>query len=64
MLDLIQPSSGYIKNKNIIVSESEEWKPFTSSFIDESFLIGYLTAEEFDEWVRPEDMIGSLKSWI
>lgn len=23
--------------------------------------LGYLTAEEFDEWVRPEDMIGSLK---
>ncbi len=22
--------------------------------------LGYLTAEEFDEWVRPEDMIGSL----
>ena len=27
--------------------ESEDWKPFTSSFIDESFLIGYLTAEEY-----------------
>lgn len=23
--------------------------------------LGYVTAEEFDEWVRPEDMIGSLK---
>ncbi len=20
--------------------------------------LGYLTAEEFDEWVRPEDMVG------
>ncbi len=47
LLDLIQPSSGYIKNNNIVVNESEEWKPFTSSFIDESFLIGYLTAEEY-----------------
>lgn len=47
LLDLIQPSSGYIKNNHIIVNESEEWKPFTSSFIDESFLIGYLTAEEY-----------------
>ena len=27
--------------------KSEEWKPFTSAFIDESFLIGYLTAEEY-----------------
>lgn len=47
LLDLIQPSSGYIKNNDILVHESEGWKPFTSSFIDESFLIGYLTAEEY-----------------
>lgn len=47
MLDLIQPTTGNIFNKDITVSESEEWKPFTSSFIDESFLIGYLTPEEY-----------------
>lgn len=47
LLDLIQPTTGYIKNNDILVSESEDWKPFTSSFIDESFLIGYLTAEEY-----------------
>ena len=28
---------------------------------EESVNLGYLTAEEFDEWVRPEDMCGSLK---
>ncbi len=47
LLDLIQPTTGQIDNKGIIVSQSEDWKPFTSSFIDESFLIGYLTAEEY-----------------
>ncbi|PJB16200.1 MAG: ATP-binding protein, partial [Flavobacteriaceae bacterium CG_4_9_14_3_um_filter_33_16] len=47
LLDLIQPTSGHIKNNGILVHESEDWKPFTSSFIDESFLIGYLTAEEY-----------------
>ncbi len=47
LLDLIQPSSGFIKNNNIQVNTSEAWKPFTSAFIDESFLIGYLTAEEY-----------------
>lgn len=47
LLDLIKPSSGYIKNNQVLVHESEDWKPFTSSFIDESFLIGYLTAEEY-----------------
>jgi len=47
LLDLIQPSSGNITNNEVVVNESEAWKPFTSSFIDESFLIGYLTAEEY-----------------
>ena len=47
LLDLIQPSSGFIKNNDIQVNTSEAWKPFTAAFIDESFLIGYLTAEEY-----------------
>jgi ABC-2 type transport system ATP-binding protein len=47
LLDLIQPTTGHIKNHDVLVHESEDWKPFTSSFIDESFLIGYLTAEEY-----------------
>lgn len=47
LLDLIQPTSGRIINNDIQVNKSEGWKPFTSSFIDESFLIGYLTPEEY-----------------
>jgi len=47
LLDLIRPTTGKITNKNIVVNKSEEWKTFTSSFIDESFLIGYLTPEEY-----------------
>jgi len=47
LLDLIQPTTGRIKSNGIVVSESENWKPFTSAFIDESFLIGYLTPEEY-----------------
>lgn len=47
LLDLIQPTTGSISNNEIIVNTSEDWKPFTSAFIDESFLIGYLTAEEY-----------------
>ena len=47
LLDLIPPTTGHIKNNDVLVSESEAWKPFTSAFIDESFLIGYLTAEEY-----------------
>ncbi len=47
LLDLIQPTSGHIKSNEIQVNKSEDWKPFTAAFIDESFLIGYLTAEEY-----------------
>ncbi|WP_418639609.1 ABC transporter ATP-binding protein [Winogradskyella sp.] len=47
LLDLIKPTTGNITSNNVVVDESEDWKPFTSSFIDESFLIGYLTPEEY-----------------
>ena len=51
LLDLIRPTTGLITSNNIVVSESEDWKNFTGSFIDESFLIGYLTAEEYFEFI-------------
>ena len=47
LLDLIQPTTGHILNNGVQVNTSEDWKPFTSAFIDETFLIGYLTAEEY-----------------
>ncbi|WP_338646765.1 ABC transporter ATP-binding protein [Flavobacterium sp. KS-LB2] len=47
LLDLIQPSTGNIINNEIQVNTSESWKPFTASFLDESFLISYLTPEEY-----------------
>ncbi len=47
ILDLIQPTTGKILNNDIQVDSSEAWKPLTSAFIDESFLIGYLTPEEY-----------------
>ena len=28
---------------------------------EEAVRLGYVTPEQFDEWVRPEDMVGSLK---
>ncbi|WP_431108181.1 ABC transporter ATP-binding protein [Winogradskyella poriferorum] len=47
LLDLIKPTTGSITSNDVIVDKSEDWKPFTSAFIDESFLIGYLTPEEY-----------------
>jgi len=51
ILDLIRPSSGKITNKNIDVCHNEEWKNFTSAYLDESFLIGYLKPEEYFEFI-------------
>ena len=43
LLDLIEPSSGSIQIDGIQVNKSENWKNKVSAFIDDSFLIGYLT---------------------
>ena len=47
LLDLIEATSGTVEINNIMVHQSEAWKPFISAFIDESYLIGYLTVEEY-----------------
>ena len=47
LLDLIKPSTGEVLNNDINVRTSEDWKNFTSAFLDESFLIGYLMPEEY-----------------
>ena len=51
LLDLIVASKVSIENMGIEVSKSENWKEFTGAFIDESFIIGYLTAEEYFNFI-------------
>ncbi len=51
LLDLIRPTTGAITNHDIVVNQSEDWKNFTGSFIDESFLIGYLTPNEYFDFI-------------
>ena len=51
LLDLIRPTTGSITNHDIVVNQSEAWKNFTGSFIDESFLIGYLTPDEYFDFI-------------
>ena len=47
LLDLIKPTKGIVTNNGINVRESEDWKTFSSAYLDESFLIGYLMPEEY-----------------
>lgn len=47
ILDLLKPDAGIVSIDNINPSESEEWKKQTGAYIDEGFLIDYLTPEEY-----------------
>lgn len=51
LLDLIQPSTGSISSNGIEIHTSEKWKTFTAAFLDESFLIGYLTPDEYFQFI-------------
>ncbi len=47
MLDLIRPEKGEVLSRDQNVADSDEWKSYTASFLDEGFLIDYLTPEEY-----------------
>ncbi|MDL2323434.1 ATP-binding cassette domain-containing protein [Bacteroidales bacterium OttesenSCG-928-A17] len=47
ILDLLKADSGMVLSKGVDVSKSEDWKSYTGSFIDNRFLIEFLTPEEF-----------------
>ena len=47
ILDLLKADEGSVHIGDIDVSKSEEWKQHTGAFIDDSFLIDYLTPEEY-----------------
>lgn len=49
---------GYYKAAEIAQTAHKEGKTLKETAV----ALGYLTAEEFDEWVRPEDMVGELPS--
>ena len=47
LLDLIRSDEGEILSKGNLVTTTEEWKSYTAAYIDEGFLIDYLTPEEY-----------------
>lgn len=46
-LDLLKADQGNVTVEGVDVSKSEEWKKITGAFIDDGFLIDYLSPEEF-----------------
>lgn len=57
MLDLVKTTEGEViicranTDKNINPAVSEEWKSFTGAYINEGFLIDFLSAEEYFHFV-------------
>ena len=47
MLDLLKADNGFVRIGETEVSSSEAWKETTGAYLDESFLIDYLTPEEY-----------------
>ncbi|MDF1694530.1 MAG: ABC transporter ATP-binding protein [Saprospiraceae bacterium] len=57
ILDLIKASEGSVLTKGSDVSKTEDWKSYTSAFLDETFLIDFLTPNEYF------DFVGGLHNW-
>ena len=51
MLDLLKADNGSVHIGETNVAVNEEWKAQTGAFIDDGFLIDYLTPEEYFEFV-------------
>ena len=51
LLDLLKPDQGNVTLDNIDVQQSEDWKTFTGAYIDNGFLIDFLTPEEYFEFI-------------
>lgn len=51
ILDLIKADSGAVTSKEKDVKQSEHWKSYTGSYLDEGFLIDFLTPEEYFEFL-------------
>ncbi len=73
ILDLIRADSGRVLSKGKDVSMNEEWKTYTGSYLDEGFLIDYMTPAEYFMFVGKlngmssgdvEQFIENLKSFF
>lgn len=73
LLDLVRPTTGEVLLNNKNVHDNYEWKRYVGSFLDESFLISYLTPDEYFSFVGElhgygaEDLkifLGSLEEFL
>jgi fumarate hydratase class II len=58
LVTALNPKIGYYKAAEIANTAHENG----TTLKEEAVNLGYLTASEFDEWVKPEKMVGNLDS--
>jgi ABC-2 type transport system ATP-binding protein len=51
ILDLIRPNTGTVLSRGFNVTKTENWKLYTGSFLDDGFLIDFLTPEEYFQFI-------------
>ena len=73
LLDLVKADRGKVLSNEKNVSENEGWKNYTAAYIDEGFLIPYLTPEEYFYFVGKlnnrskadvDEMLAGLKTFF
>jgi len=69
ILDLIRPDSGEVLSNGENVMGHENWKNYTAAYLDEGFLIDYLTPEEYFYFIgglhkqTPAHVVGFLATY-
>lgn len=69
ILDLIRATKGRVFINEIPVAKTEDWKELVAAYIDESFTIGYLTPDEYFEFIgelrgmNPKDVSNFLEDY-
>ncbi len=56
LVTALNPKIGYYKAAEIAQAAHKEGKTLKQAAVD----LGFLSAEEFDAWVKPEDMVGNI----
>jgi ABC-2 type transport system ATP-binding protein len=51
VLDLIKATQGNVMSKGVQVNGNDDWKEYTGSFLNEGFLIPFLTPMEYFEFI-------------
>ena len=69
LLDLLKPDEGEVQIDGVNPAMTESWKAFTGAYIDEGFLIDFLTPEEYFAFLgkitdmKQEDVDARLKDF-